>query len=74
MSDVRFRSSDQSNTVVTVSVERLAELEFLEKNLEAIVKAAVEKNCLDCKSKCCSSSHDYSKIISKFKNYSTGPK
>ena len=57
----------KTTEMVSISTKRLAELEFIEKNIESIVKSAVEQTCADCISKCCTASHDYSNIISKIK-------
>lgn len=38
---------------VTVSKKRLAELEHIEKNFDAIIKKAVKQSCTDCRTNCC---------------------
>jgi hypothetical protein len=43
---------------VLISAKRLAELEFIEKNLNAIIKAAVIESCPDCRAKCCTVQHN----------------
>jgi hypothetical protein len=46
-----------STNQVFISAKRLAELEFIEKNLNAIIKAAVIESCPDCCAKCCTVQH-----------------
>ncbi len=50
-SEIRTNTSSSEKTVI--SKKRLAELEYIEKNLQAIIQAAVEKSCPDCKNKSC---------------------
>jgi len=52
-SDTCACSKKDSCEKVTISAKRLAELEFIEKNLKQIVKDAVKASCIDCKNGKC---------------------
>lgn len=47
------KSTISSSEKTVISKKRLAELEYIEKNLQAIIQTAVEKSCPDCANKTC---------------------
>jgi len=50
-SEIKTNTSPSEKTVI--SKKRLAKLEYIEKNLQAIIQAAVDKSCPDCKNNTC---------------------
>lgn len=50
---VPVKTDISSSEKIVISKKRLAELEYIEKNLQGIIQAAVEKSCPDCKNKTC---------------------
>jgi len=52
--DITSEKAVITSEKAVISRKRLDELEYIEKNLQAIIQAAVEKSCPDCKNKTCS--------------------